>query len=51
MIRDYIQKIIMPYVGKMRQKYELGVNYLALLLFDNFKAQELLRDNDPSELY
>ena len=38
-MRDYIQKIIVPYVDKMRQKYKLGVNYPALLLFDNFKAQ------------
>ena len=50
-MRDYIQKIIVPYVDKMRQKLKLGVNYPALLLFDNFKAQcaqellMLLNDN------
>jgi len=38
-MRDYIQKIIVLYVDKMRQKLKLGVNYTALLLFDNFKAQ------------
>ena len=44
-MRDYIQRIIVPYVDKMRQKLKLGVNYPTLLLFDNFKAkctQELL---------
>ena len=38
-MKDYIQKIIVPYVEKMRQTLKLGVNYPALLLFDNFKAQ------------
>ena len=38
-MRDYIQKIIVLYVEKMRQNLTLGVNYPALLLFDNFKAQ------------
>jgi len=28
-----------PYVDKMRQNLKLGVDYPALLLFDNFKAQ------------
>ena len=47
-MKDYIQKIIVLYVEKMRQTLKLGVNYPALLLFDNFKAQctqQLLDDN------
>ena len=38
-MRDYIQKIVVPYIEKMRQTSRLADNYHALLLFDNFKAQ------------
>ena len=38
-MRDYIQKIVVPYIEKMRQTLKLADNYPALLLFDNFKAQ------------
>ena len=38
-MRDYIQKIVVPYIEKMRQTSRLADNYPALLLFDNFKAQ------------
>ena len=38
-MRDYIQKIVVPYIEKMRQTSRLADNYRALLLFDNFKAQ------------
>ena len=38
-MKDYIQKIVVPYVEKMRQTLKLADNYPALLLFDNFKAQ------------
>ena len=38
-MRDYIQKIVVLYIEKMRQTLKLADNYPALLLFDNFKAQ------------
>ena len=38
-MRNYIQKIVVPYIEKMRQTSRLADNYPALLLFDNFKAQ------------
>ena len=50
-MRDYIQKIVVPYIEKIRQTSKRADNYPALLLFDNFKAQctqellTLLNDN------
>lgn len=38
-MRDYIQKIVVPYIEKIRQTSKVADNYPALLLFDNFKAQ------------
>ena len=38
-MKDYIQKIIFPYIEGKRQDLRLADNHPALLLFDNFKAQ------------
>ena len=38
-MKDYIHKIILPYVQKKREELTLSVDYPALVLFDNFKGQ------------
>ena len=38
-MKDYIHKIILPYVQKKRQELKLSCDYPALVLFDNFKGQ------------
>jgi len=49
--RNYIEKIILPYLSKKRNELKLPDNHRALMIFDNFKAQctetilRLLDDN------
>ena len=53
-MKDYIQKIIFPYIEGKRQDLKLADNHPALLLFDNFKAQctqELLTMLDNNFIY
>ena len=38
-MKDYIQKIILPYTERKRRDLKLADNHPALVLFDNFKAQ------------
>ena len=39
MIKDYVGKIIIPYLQKKREELRLLPDIPALLLFDKFKAQ------------
>jgi len=41
--RDYIEKIILPYLRKKRNELKLSDTYPALMIFDNFKAQAILK--------
>ena len=38
-MKDYVNKILSPYVKEKRKELKLCVDYPALVLFDNFKAQ------------
>ena len=38
-MKDYIQKVILPYTERKRRDLKLADNHPALVLFDNFKAQ------------
>ena len=51
-MKEYIAKIIIPYVNKKKEELKLPSNHPSLLLFDNFKAQctpdvlQILDDNN-----
>ena len=55
-MKDYIHKIILPYVTKKRDDLKLSPDYPALIFFDNFKAQctssllQILDDNNITVL-
>jgi len=52
-MKDYIHKIILPYVQKKREELMLSVDYPALVLFDSFKGQcttELLTTLDNNNI-
>ena len=38
-MKDYVEKIILPYIKHKRKSLKLPDDYPALLIFDNFKAQ------------
>ena len=38
-MKDYVEKIIIPYLQKKKEELKLLPDHPALLLFDNFKAQ------------
>ena len=38
-MKDYINKILLPYVKEKRKELKLSIDHPALVLFDNFKAQ------------
>ena len=50
--RDYIRKILVPYVAKKREELALGSDHRALVIYDSFKGQctpaifKLLDDNN-----
>jgi len=44
-MRDYIEKIIFPYVEEKRSELKLGNDQPSLLIFDNFKAKSCLTWN------
>jgi len=50
-MKDYVEKIILPYIKDKRRSLKLPGDYPGLLIFDNFKAQctsdllKLLNDN------
>ena len=50
-MKDYVEKIILPYINDKRRSLKLADDYPGLLIFDNFKAQctsdllKLLDDN------
>ena len=52
-MKDYINKIILPYVKQKREELMLAVDYPAVVIFDNFKAQctsELLTILDDNNI-
>ena len=53
-MKDYIQKVLFPYIGAKRQELRLADDYPALVIFDNFKAQctfEVLKMLDDKQIY
>ena len=38
-MKEYVEKILVPYIDKKRTELKLLPNQPALLIFDNFKAQ------------
>jgi len=38
-MKQYFEKIILPYVNEKRKELKLSIDHPALLIFDNFKAQ------------
>ena len=55
-MKDYVEKIIIPYIQKKREELNVLPDHRALLLFDNFKAQcttpllQILDNNDINVL-
>ena len=52
-MKDYVQKILLPYVERKRRKLKVAEDYPALVLFDNFKAQctpEILKILDDDNI-
>ena len=52
-MKDYVQKILLPYVERKRRELMVAEDYLALVLFDNFKAQctpEILKVLDDNNI-
>ena len=51
-MKDYIQKILLPYISKKRKELKLSPEYPALVLFDKFTGQgaqelfDLLQNNN-----
>ena len=39
LMKDYIRKVLLPYIGAKGQELQLANDYPALVIFDNFKAQ------------
>lgn len=53
-MKDYIQKVLFLYIRAKRQELQLGDDYPALVIFDNFKAQctsEVLKMLDNKQIY
>lgn len=52
-MKDYLNKIILPYVKQTRKELMLAVDHPAVVIFDNFKAQctsELLKILDDNSI-
>ena len=52
-MKDYVHKVILPYIVKKRKELKLSLNHPALLIFDNFKAQctsDILRSLDENNI-
>ena len=52
-MKDYVQKILLPYVERKRRELKVAEDYPALVLFDNFKAQctpEILKILDDDNI-
>lgn len=52
-MKDYLNKIILPYVKQTRKELMLAVDHPAVVIFDNFKAQctsELLKILDDNNI-
>ena len=52
-MKEYINKIVLPYVKQKRRDLKLSIDYPALVIFDNFKGQctkELLTTLDSNNI-
>ena len=52
-MKDYVHKVILPYIVKKRKELKLSLDHPALLIFDNFKAQctsDILRSLDENNI-
>ena len=53
-MKEYILKVLLPYIRAKRQELQLADDYPALVIFDNFKAQctfEILKMLDDNQIY
>ena len=52
-MKDYVHKVILPYIANKRKELKLSLDHPALLIFDNFKAQctsDLLQTHDENNI-
>ena len=52
-MKDYVHKVILPYIVKKRKELKLLLDHPTLLIFDNFKAQcnsDILRSLDENNI-